>query len=186
MPTRKVNQKKGKIVMAITLNVPRAAPIIPPKPQRAKKPKPTVFDAAKATILDNLTLSIEEANGRYGSAERDAMPMEKPKRSKNWVVRSKVGEDVTELLQEQCEVTVRVGQTLWDCFPEDASVKESTRKYMVNADMLAPVLEELKSFIEGLDKNSDLGKSFHALAIAARTKRGTLKHNPETDLMEKK
>ena len=188
MPILKVNRKKEEVDMAINLGM-RATPPQTLSKRGGDKPKPKVFDTAKANVLDNLKLSIEEAKGRYGGTDTAgaalrAEPLPKAIRSKNWTVTTQ-NED-GKLMDEQCTITVRVGQALWACFETDPDVKDSEKYFLVDAPVLVEKLEMIESIVEGLDKDSALGKSFHALAIAGREKRGTLKHDPETDTMRKK
>ena len=177
---RKTTSRKKEIFMGLKLKVGRATPPATAGRSRSTKVKLPVFEDQKGKVVQKIMESIEDANGRYGSPEQEANPLPKPIRSKCWTVRTKSD----ELLEEQCEVTLRVGQGLWDCFEEDPHYKESTRRYLVDADMLVPVLQELRKMVEGLDKSSPEGKSFHALAIEAAGRRAKGKYNKATDMFE--
>ena len=177
---RKTTSSKKEIFMGLKLKTGRATPPATSGRSGSSKVKLPVFEDQKAKVIEKLMISIEEANGRYGSKEQEANPLPKAIRSKNWTVRTKA----EQLMDEQCEVTVRVGQALWECFEEDPHYKESTKRYLVDADMLVPVLEEIKKMVEGLDKDSAEGKSFHALAVDAAGRRAKGTYNKATDMFE--
>ena len=87
-------------------------------------------------------------------------------------------------MDEQCEISIRVGQSLWSCFEAEEGIKDSDKRYLVTADMLSSTLQEIKSMVEAVDKDSADGKSFHELAIESAGRRNKGKHNPATDLFE--
>ena len=175
---KRSTSNKKEIFMGFKLSTERAVAPAGSSGGRTLKPKLPVFEDQKAKVLEKLKISIEEASGRYGSPEQEAAPLEKAIRSKNWTVRAKA----EQLMDEQCEVTVRVGQALWECFEADPSVKDSTKRYLVHADMLVPVLKELASMVEDLDKGSADGISFHKLAVEAAGRRNKKTYDAESDM----
>ena len=175
---KRSTSKVKETFMGFKLSTARAIPPAGSTRGGSSKAKLPVFEDQKAKVIEKLKISIEEANGRYGSPEQEAAPLEKAIRSKNWTVRTKA----EQLMDEQCEVTVRVGQALWECFEEDPAVKDSTKRYLVHADMLVPVLQELVSMVEGLEKDSPEGLSFHALAVEAAGRRNKKTYDAESDM----
>ena len=181
MPNKKAStSKKKEIFMGLKLKVERAVPPVSAGAGRSKKAATPVFEKAKATCIEKLTQSIEDANGRYGSTEQEANPLPKAVRSVYWTVRH--AND--NLMEEQCEIAIRVGQSLWSCFEAEEGKKDSDKRYLVTADMLTPALQEIRSMIEGMDKDSAEGKSFHALAVESAGRRNKGTYNKTTDLFE--
>ena len=168
--------------MGFKLKTSRAVSPVRAGAGRSKKPATPVFEKAKATVIEKLMQSIEDANGRYGSTEQEANPLPKAVRSVYWTVRT----PAENLVDEQCEISIRVGQSLWSCFEVEEGVKDSDKRFLVNADMLAPTLQEIKSMVEGMEKGSAEGKSFHALAIVSAGRRNKGTYNKATDLYESK
>jgi len=168
--------------MGFKIKASRAVPPVSAGSGRNKKAAIPVFEKAKATVIEKLMQSIEEANGRYGSTEQQADPLPKAVRSVYW--RVKHANDI--LMDEQCEISIRVGQSLWSCFEAEEGEKDSDKRYLVTADMLAPTLQEIKSMVEAMDKGSAEGKSFHALAIESAGRRNKGTYNKATDLYESK
>jgi len=189
---KKTTSRKKEIFMGFKLDAPRAEPPKSNYAGRSKKAPTPVFEKARETVLHKLGISIDDSIGRYGGSdehdpqlgkmvERKADPAEKAYRSVYWTVRHTPNE---HLLDEQCEIAIRVGQSLWSCFEPVDGVKDSDKRYLVTADMLTPTLEQIKAMIEGLDKDSPEGKSFHKLAIESAGRRNKGKYNSATDLFE--
>ena len=84
--------------MGFKIKASRAVPPVSAGAGRTKKAAIPVFEKAKATVLEKLQISTEEANGRYGSTEQQADPLPKAVRSVYW--RVKHANDI--LMDEQC------------------------------------------------------------------------------------
>ncbi len=159
-----------------------------------RKPKLSIFEDQQNKVLDKLQESIEHANGRYGSTDVEPNPLPDTPRSKCWTVKKKADGDAQE---EICEVTVRVGQGLWECFEEQEGVKDSTSRFLVNGDMLAPTLQEIHASVKAMTRDESYDPStsmkngkadhtnFHSLAYAAVARKATGTYNPIEDKFEK-
>jgi hypothetical protein len=155
-----------------------------------KKPQPSIWERYHGKAKSNINESIEDWNNRYGNGTGGnrvkASPPPKPTPSKNWRVvpgTDALGDkegDTGEILY----IFWKAGPgtlELWDEVEGDA---ESTKLFMVPAVEALPALNALKGAIDGLTKDSDLGKLFHSAAINVAAVRAKGTYNAEADRYE--
>ena len=163
--------------MGIKVNMAVKRPVKQKRGGRAAKPIVRLFEEYKQKQIDRIKQSIEHAVGRYERGER----LNKNYSSMNWRIEVEGNEADQDLDPDMCAVFIKIGTKKWlNVETEDGLANES---YVYSPDLIGN-LNGMREYMEGLEEDSEDGKSFLAEVIRVCALKAKFAYNEESGRMD--
>ena len=163
--------------MGIKVNMAVKRPVKQKRGGRAAKPIVRLFEEYKQKQIDRIKQSIEHAVGRYERGER----LNKNYSSMNWRIEVEGNEADQDLDPDMCAVFIKIGTKKWlNVETEDGLANES---YVYSPDLIGN-LNGMREYMEGLEEDSEDGKSFLGEVIRVCALKAKVPYNEESGCMD--
>ena len=163
--------------MGIKVNMAVKRPVKQKRGGRAAKPIVRLFEEYKQKQIDRIKQSIEHAIGRYEQGER----LNKNYSSMNWRIEVEGNEVDQENNPDLCAVFIKIGTKKWENVEtEDGLANES---YVYSPDLIGN-LNGMREYMEGLEEDSEDGKSFLGEVIRVCALKAKFPYNEESGRMD--
>tara|TARA_B100000780_G_scaffold272099_1_gene233839 strand:- start:78 stop:587 length:510 start_codon:yes stop_codon:yes gene_type:complete len=163
--------------MGIKVNMAVKRPEKAKRGGRVAKVTERLFEQYKEKQIDRIKQSIENAVGRYTEGHR----LDKNYGSMNWRIEVEGNEADQENNPDLCAVFIKIGTKKWvNVETEDGLANES---YVYSPDLIEN-LNGMREYMEGLEEDSEDGKSFMVEVIRVCAMKAKFPYNEESGLMD--